>query len=272
MLARSSLLGVLLLCACSTYVVVPLSPPARPPLVSPGRGRPALNPPPEAYKFRLAVLDFIDQTNSAGDLVRTIPDILTTSLFDTERYDIYDRGQLRERTSREAEQMIRDLTSTFRIDGVLMGSITRFSPQAQEMTVDIRLINAHSQAVMFAREQTLRYTGVLDVKVERQDLKTLAQQIAQAIPKLSDVRVAATNGAEAVLNVGEAQMVRKGMSAFVIATGDTLEDPVSGDVLVSRYIIAEGFVNAVEPSVTHLRLLPGRGERSVRPGDLVHFK
>src|SRR5262249_13270819 len=57
-------------CMTNEYVVVPEPVVVAPPLVPPSAGRKALRPPPQSFKFRVAVLDFIDQTNAAGDLVR----------------------------------------------------------------------------------------------------------------------------------------------------------------------------------------------------------
>lgn len=275
MLTRTALVLVVALglCGCTTYVLVADPIDTGPVLIAPNAGRKALDPPPASYRFRVAVLDFIDQTNSAGDLVRTIPDILTTSLFDTQRYDIYDRGQLRDKSSNQAEKEIKELKEKFQIDGIIVGSITRFSPQAKELTVDIRVINAQSTAVMSAVQQTVHYTGVLDVKVEREDVRGLSTKIAEAIPRVPDARIAATNGKELVINVGEEQHVKKGMAIFVVAAGDTLEDPATGDALSSRYIIAEAYVTAVEPRITHAQIYHmNEGSSWVRPGDLVHFK
>ena len=260
------------LCGCISYVVVPEPTQLGPVLIAPGTGRKSLRPPPESYRFNVAVLDFIDQTNSAGDLVRTIPDILTTNLFETQRYDIFDRGQLRDKSSKEAEKEIADLKAKFKIDGVIVGSITRFSPQTKELTIDIRVINAQSEGVMFAVQHTVHYTGVLDVRVDRDDITALSTKVAQSIPRVADARVAAINGTELIISVGEEQGVKKGMALFVIASGDTLEDPSSGDALSSRYIIAEAYVNAVEPRITHAVVYRPKAGSWVRPGDLVHFK
>jgi hypothetical protein len=257
---------------CVEYIVIPDPPPNMPVLVAPSQGRKPLKPPPVSYKFRVAVLDFIDQTNAAGDLVRTIPDILTTNLFDSQRYDILDRGQLREKTPKEVEENIRMLTNGGQIDGKIVGSITRFSPQNRELTVDIRVINAQSDAVMFAVQQTLHYTGVLDVKVERDDIKAVATKVAAGVPRIQDARVAVRNGSEIVVNIGEDSNVKKGMAAFIIGTGDSLEDPASGDVLTSRYIIGEAYVTAVEQKISHAVIFRPHEGGEIRPGDLIHFK
>ena len=141
MLSRLAVpLLALAMAGCLSYVVVPEPIPQGPVFIPPSSGRKALKPAPKSYRFRVAVQDFIDQTNSAGDLVRTIPDILTTNLFDTRRYDIYDRGQLRDKSSGQAEKLIKQLTDEYEIDGVIVGSITRFSPQSRELTVDVRVI------------------------------------------------------------------------------------------------------------------------------------
>lgn len=274
----------LLASGCHEYVMVAEPAPLRPILVAPSRGRLPVEPLPKSYKFRVAVLDFIDQTNAAGDLVRTIPDILTTTLFGVGRYEIYDRGQLRDKSPKEVEKIIenklRGECQTVGnqifclppiIDGEIIGSITRFSPNDKQMTIDLRLISSQSGAVMFATQHTLRYTGILDVKVERDDITALCDQIKNAIPVLPDARIASKNGDEIVINAGDLTGVKKGMALLVYATGDTLRDPGTGDDLTSRIIVGEAHVTAVEERISRATLLRRR-QQNVRQGDLVHFK
>ncbi|HEX9577375.1 MAG TPA: hypothetical protein VF993_06460 [Myxococcales bacterium] len=276
---RASLIAALALCACAKeYVIVPDSQASMPALIAPELGRRPLRPPPTSYKFRVAVLDFTDQTNSAGDLVRTMPDILTTSLFDTRRYDIYDRGQLRNKSPQEVEKEVHDLAVNGIIDGEILGSITRFSPADRTMIIDVRLINGRSSAVMFAREQPIHYKGVLDVQVERKDLQELAKLIKDAVPEdVPEARIAAKNGDELVISAGSNLGIIKGMTAFVVASGDTIEHPESGETLSSRSLIAEVYVTAVEKQICRAQIARPRPDEErkgfyIQVNDLVRFK
>lgn len=51
---------------------------------------------PDSKLFRVAVLDFVDQTNNyAGKVEDMFADVLTTELFKTNRFTLYDRAQLK---------------------------------------------------------------------------------------------------------------------------------------------------------------------------------
>jgi curli biogenesis system outer membrane secretion channel CsgG len=236
-------------------------------LVAPNPPRRALRPPPSSYKFRLAVLDFTDQTNAAGDLVRTIPDILTTKLFESKRYDIFDRGQLRNRSPRDVETAINGLRREFKIDGMLVGSITRFSPQDHKMSIDVRLINVYSEAVMYASRLEVNYHGTLEVEVDSADIGKLAESVRDAIPDrdaLKGARIHSLNSGEVVITVGEDRNVKKGMAALVIASGDTIADPVTLEELSDQSIIAEVYVTSVELKTCRAMISRPGARRNVR--------
>jgi len=269
-------LGLVLLLAvgvlgCSPkYVVVNDPVVDTPVLVPPTPPRRALRPPPSSYKFRIAVLDFTDQTNSAGDLVRTIPDILTTKLFESKRYDIFDRGQLRNKSSREVEQEIRVLRDDHKIDGMLVGSITRFSPQDHKMSIDVRLINVYSEAVMYASRLEVNYRGTLDVEVDGADIGKLAQGVRDAIPDkdaITGARIQSVSSGEVVITAGEDKNIRKGMAALIYATGDTIADPTTGEQLSDRAIIAEVYITAVEPRMCRAQISRPVKRSNARGGD-----
>jgi len=50
---------------------------------------------PTSQYMKIAVLNFVDQTGKAGDLVESLADVLSTELHQTRRFEIYDRGHLR---------------------------------------------------------------------------------------------------------------------------------------------------------------------------------
>lgn len=51
---------------------------------------------PISQKFEIAVVNFIDQTGTALDLVEALPDAVSTALQNTQRFSLFDRGQLRQ--------------------------------------------------------------------------------------------------------------------------------------------------------------------------------
>jgi len=235
-----------------------------------------LRPPRQAlqhvssYKFRLAVFNLIDQTGNAGDLVKTIPDILTTSLFKTARFDMYDRGQLRAKSQAEVEKLMFDLKHKAKADGILQGSITRFSPESKTMTLDVRVNNVASDAVMFAKSMNVGYSGIMDVEVNRVHLDVLAQELASAFPDLDEGRIISVGESALTINLGERDGVVKGMTAFVETGGDIIKDPETGEVLSSDVYVAEVYVVGVEKKTS--KAIVSRKSADPRVGDIIKFK
>jgi chemotaxis signal transduction protein len=58
---------------------------------------------PYSQRYRVAVLNFRDQTGRAGLVTEAIADVLTTSLFETQRFNLYDRGDYKRSVYREEE-------------------------------------------------------------------------------------------------------------------------------------------------------------------------
>ncbi len=57
---------------------------------------------PQSKLFRIAVLDFVDQThNTAGKVEDMFADVMTTSLYRTSRFTLYDRSQLKRKNRAE---------------------------------------------------------------------------------------------------------------------------------------------------------------------------
>lgn len=120
----------------------------------------------ENYKFRVAVMDFTDQTGQAGDLIKTIPDILTTVLFKSGRLDLYEREPLRGLPARDAGEAIQGLIERRMIDGVISGTVTRFSRTEKTIVMELRLLS-RNKAVMYADQHTLSFKGRREMEITR---------------------------------------------------------------------------------------------------------
>ncbi len=211
-----------------------------PPTLPPDSPRRGIRP--RSYKMKLAVFNFIDQTGSAGKLVETIPDVLSTELFRTKRFELNERAELRAIDPAEMQKIREEYKH--RVDGFLVGSITRFSVEDKTMTLDIRAINAFNGVVMYAGHHDVKYQGTLDVKAQRADIGSIADEIYKGFPELGSpgIRVISISGETVTINVGKDDGVIVGMGGLVIARGDTLKDPITHKELADEIYVGEVFV------------------------------
>ena len=228
---------------------------------------------PRSYKMKLAVFNFVDQTGSAGKLIQTIPDILATELYNTGRFELKERAELREIDPNRIEE-VRERYKT-EVDTLLVGSITQFSVDDKVMTLDVRAINALNGTVMYAGGHKVRYTGVLEVKVDRDDIKKIAEDIYTAFPELGGptTKIISMSGDTININLGSDQNAKVGMACLVVASGDTISDPTSGETLSQDIYVAEAYIVEVGEKVCKAVIAPN-DKAKPRPflNDRVRFK
>jgi hypothetical protein len=224
---------------------------------------------PYSLKFRLAVLNFVDQTGAAGQLVKTIPDVLTTTLYDASRFDLYDRGQLRDKTTKDVEALI----PTLPVDGLLQGAITQIRTDQKVIVCDIRVTNKYSSAVMFASSAEISYTGAIDVVLARENIASLSRAISDSFPRLDErqpAKILEINGNTVTISAGVDRGIKTGVAALVEASGGGLtRDIDTGEVLASNYYVGQVSVISVVDRVAKAQI-DASGE--IRVGDLVIFK
>lgn len=244
-----------------------------PPSLPPTRPRRPIRP--RSYKMKLAVFNFVDQTGSAGKLVQTIPDVLSTELFNTGRFELKERAELRAIQAGKIEE-IREKYK-FEVDAFLVGSITKFSVNDKTMTLDVRAINAFNGTVMYAGNHSIHYKGVLDVEIEREDVSKVSNEIYVAFPKLDapNLKVASLSGKMATINVGEADGAKVGMGILLLAHGDSLKDPETGEELGDEIYVGEAYIVEVSEKSCKAILVSTRPEDTatfVKLGDGIRFK
>jgi hypothetical protein len=225
--------------------------------------------PVESYKFRVAVSDFTDQTERAGNLVNTIPDILTTALFKSGRVDLYERDTLRELSAQDTTNVIRDLMDRRMIDGVISGTITRVTGSQKMIVVEIRLLS-RNKAVMYADNHTLTFRGRRVMEINRDDVIALAETISKAMPPAPDIKIVSKSGDRVTLGGGENKGLIAGMMGYVQAIIDKVSDPETGEVPRPAYVIVgEVVIDQVTQDSATGRILTGE---DIRPNDIVRFK
>ncbi|MEW6325521.1 MAG: hypothetical protein AB1515_09070 [Nitrospirota bacterium] len=249
----------LLLCGCAS---VPMPPPTTP-------FPPRTEVPVESYHFRAAVMDFTDQTGRAGDLVKTIPDILTTALFKLNRIDLYQREPLRGAPPQEAKTLVQNLMDKRVIDGVITGTITQLSGLEKQVVLELRLIS-RNQAVMYAEDHTLSFGGRRVMEIDRKDVFAVAQSVTAAVPPAKEIRIANRVGGRVTLERGADAGLIAGMTGYVQAALEKIADPVTGEAPKPAYVIVgEIVIDQVTHDSAIGRIIAGD---DIRARDLVRLK
>jgi hypothetical protein len=223
----------------------------------------------ENYKFRVAVMDFTDQTGQAGDLVRTIPDILTTELFKQGRLDLYERDSLRGLSVRDAGDLVEGLMDKGVIDGVISGTVTRFSRIEKTIVIEVRLLS-RNKAVMYADQRSLGYTGRRAMEISRDDVYSLGEAISKAVPRVPDLRIVSKNASQITLDGGSDKGLVTGMTGYVQVYLQKINDPETGEIpKPSAVIVGEVVIDHVADDSAIGRVILGD---DVQVGDTLHFK
>jgi len=251
--------GSLMLCGCAS---IPIPPPTAP---LPARGEVQI----ESYHFRAAVMDFTDETGRADDLVKTIPDILTTALFKLNRIDLYQRESLRGVPPQEAKALVQALMDKRVIDGVITGTITQLSGFDKKLVLELRLVS-RNQAVMYANDHTLAFEGRRVMEIDRKDVFTVAQSITAAVPPAKEIRIANRISNRIMLEHGADAGLIAGMTGYVQAALEKIADPVTGEVPKPAYVIVgEIVIDQVAKDSAIGRITAGD---DIRAKDLVRLK
>jgi hypothetical protein len=247
------------ICGCSVILPPPPTAPFRP------RDEVLI----ENYKFRVAVMDFTDQTGQAGDLVKTIPDILTTGLFKQGRLDLYERGPLRGLSARDAGDVVEGLMNKGLIDGVISGTVTRFSRTEKTIVIEVRLLS-RNKAVMYADQRTVSYTGRRAMEISRDDVFSLGEAISNAVPRVPNMKVVSKSAGQITLSNGSKKGLVAGMTGYVQAYLDKVNDPETGEIpKPTPVIVGEVVIDQVGDDTAIGRIIVGD---DILVNDTVRFK
>ncbi len=223
----------------------------------------------ENYKFRVAVMDFTDQTGQAGDLIKTIPDILTTVLFKSGRLDLYEREPLRGLSARDAGETIQGLIEKRMIDGVISGTVTRFSRTEKTIVMELRLLS-RNKAVMYADQHTLSFKGRREMEITRDDVVSLGDAISKAVPRVPDMKIISKNAAQVTLSGGSNKGLVDGMTGYVQAYLEKVNDPETGEIpKLAPVIVGEIVVDQVSDDTAIGRIIVGD---DILVNDTLRFK
>ncbi len=241
-----------------------------PPSIQPGMPRRAITP--RSYRTKLAVFNLLDPTGSGGRLTEKAAEALAVALFERDRFEVMQRAEVAGVDPANTKEIKEDYGQ--RLDALVVGSITHFNTADKTMRLNVNVMNPQF-TTMAAKTFEVRYTGTINVDVERDGIDRIAEWLERAFPKLSDGTVMARSGENVSLNLGSEDGVQVGMGLLISSHGDIVRDPATGDFLGSDIYVGEAYVVAVDAKKSEARLEPrklGGAVPEVIVGDKVEFK
>jgi hypothetical protein len=226
---------------------------------------------PVSTKFRIAIFNFVDQTEMAGPLNEAVPDALGTMLFKSRRFDIMDRNQLRHMVVGDYADFYKRIRKKAAVDAVLQGSITGI--ENTSATIEIKLVNLQSGTVMYATTAKIDFEPGTKLRIDRGDIKELTKTIVSAFPNPRDLKrgqVISRDDVVVNINMGKLDKVMPGMTAFVVSYGDRVVDPKSGQLLGQEVYLGEIYILSVFDRVA--KGIIYRGHNNIRVNNYLMFK
>ncbi|MBI5788165.1 MAG: tetratricopeptide repeat protein [Candidatus Schekmanbacteria bacterium] len=223
-----------------------------PPLVPAPAPRRQIQPP--SVKMCLKINEFKDSTNSLGTTAQVFSRLLTTTLFESKRFNLVNT---------EDPQLI---------DAILTGNIVRIDAKNSQFILDIQVFNPAKGSLLLAELAPISYTLQDNlVQVDIKEAIKVAELIQRKLPR-GEGRIVHIDGQNLIVNLGSEQGVQSGVTALLIGKGErTVKDPVSGDVLSRDVYLSEIVFERIDEKYSSARLLtPGRV--NLRIGDVVRLK
>jgi hypothetical protein len=240
MMSRSRIVGIASLALIAASAGCSLNPP---PSVEPGMPRRGIVP--RSYKMKLAVFNMQDPTGSGGRLAESISEMLHVALFETGRFELMQRAELRGTDPGNIDAIRRQYQQS--LDALVVGSITHFNTANKTMALNVNVMNAYG-TTMAAKSFQAKYTGTINVDADREDIKAIADWLEQQFPKLQSGLVLSRSTDRITINLGGESGVQRGMWVLVASRGDAVKDPATGEFLGSDIYVGEAYVIAVSPA------------------------
>ncbi len=240
-----------------------------PPSVEPLMPRRGITP--RSYKMKLAVFNLQDPTGSGGKLSESVAEVLHISLFETNRFELMQRAELRgidPGDTKRIQEQYRD-----RLDALVVGSITHFDTVKKTVALNVNVMNPYG-TTMAAKHFVVKYSGNINVDADRDDIDRIAEWIERSFPKLATGEVISRSSDRITVNLGTDSGVQVGMWMLVASRGDIVRDPQTGEFLGSDIYVGEVYVVAINPATCDARLVRNVNKRipQIKVGDKVVFK
>jgi hypothetical protein len=231
-----------------------------PPSLAPQMPRRGITP--RSYKLKLAVFNLQDPTASGGRLTESVAESLHVALFETSRFELMQRAEVRGVDPGDTERIKRDYRQ--RLDALVVGSITHFNTTDRTMTLNVSVMNALGTTI----------AAKISVDADREDIDAIAEWIERAFPRLESGLVLSRSRDRITINLGQEEGVQVGMGVLVAARGDDVKDPETGELLGTDIFVAEAYVIAAGPGTCEAVVVPDADGRTpeIKVNDKVVFK
>jgi hypothetical protein len=261
---------------------------------------------PYSQAMSLALFNFVDQTGKAGQITEALPDALSTLVYQSGRFAVRDRGQLRhddygqlaaawQKHQKHDDTIRKDEVATvsdFRAnraqaqnflknefnsilatsDAIFIGAVTEITEGL--LSVDYRVINSQSRVVLYAASQKIRFTRTgAQIEFERDDLKRLVRMVLNAFPDPKNLRIGQVlvqDGRILTVNLGRKDKIMVGLNALVLAPGEQVLKTAKGEEVRNVMYLGEAYVVAVYEN--SCKLVVFHHDEDYRVGDNIKFK
>ena len=251
---------------------------------------------PSSQFMKLAILNFVDQTGRSGPLVEALADVLSTELHKSGRFEIYDRGHLRqydftqvldqckkskgecsaggekccgngyEFHAQKAEAEFNKIQAA--TDAFMLAAVTSIAPS--QVAFDYRIVNSQSYTVLVSGSAILPYEmNAGTVRVDRSAATRIANDIRSALPATSigrRAKVMVRDGQVLTISLGRKDGIIPGLNVFVVAPGKGGGDNPN---VVDEVYLAQAYVVSVYDNTSQVVVFFGK---DYRVGDDVRFK
>ena len=231
---------------------------------------------PGSLKKRVAVIDFVNKTSfSEYDIGRGVADMLTTSLWKTDRFVLVERAYLEE-VIKEQNLSMTDLVISetaakigriLGLNAIILGGITEFGFVREmgkpicRIGVDLRLVDVNTTRIMLA-ENAIGMASGRDVdQASRRAVDNLVSKVISSLKKKPwEGRIMEVEKKQVYINAGTNIGIRKGDTFAIIQLSKELVDPVTGKVVGAiEKKAGKVEVMRVEEEYSEAAILEGKG-------------
>ena len=257
---------------------------------------------PYSQAMSLALFNFVDQTGKAGQITEALPDALSTLIYQSARFAVRDRGQLRHddfgqlaaawQKHQKHDDSIRKQEGDLRAnraqaqsflqnefgsilattDAIFIGAVTEIKEGL--LSVDYRVINSQSRVVLYAASQKIHFTrSGAQIEFERDDLKRLVRMVLNAFPDPKNLRIGQVlvqDGSILTIDLGTKDKIMVGLNALVLAPGEQVLKTPKGEEVRNVMYLGEAYVVAVYEN--SCKLVVFHHDDDYRVGDNIKFK
>jgi len=129
---------------------------------------------------------------------------------------------------------------------------------------------SRNKAVMYADQHTLSFKGRREMEITRDDVVSLGEAISKAVPRVPDMKIAGKNAAQITLGAGSNKGLVAGMTGYVQAYLDKVNDPETGEIpKPTPMIVGEVVIDQVSDDTAIGRVIAGD---DILVNDTLRFK